>query len=233
MIELVVCDMAGTTIDDHGLVYDALADAVIETGATLTDSDVQQWMGTDKVAALTALIGLGGVPADDDLVSHAFARFRTLLHASYVDRPPVALPGVEAALRELASRGIAIALSTGFSDDVALPLLASLGWTVGHSDDDLLDAVITTSDVAAGRPAPYLIHHAMEKTGTLSTRAVLAAGDTAVDLFAAENAGVIGVGVLTGGLSRAELMQYPHRYILDSVADIPRLPETLPSGQPV
>ncbi len=33
MIELAVFDMAGTTVDDHGIVYVALQDAVEETGA--------------------------------------------------------------------------------------------------------------------------------------------------------------------------------------------------------
>ncbi|MFW8746091.1 HAD hydrolase-like protein, partial [Mesorhizobium japonicum] len=85
-------------------------------------------------------------------------------------------------------------------DDVALPMLDALGWTTGQHG--LLDAVVTTSDVRAGRPAPYLIHHAMELTGVADVRRVLAAGDTIVDLQAARNAGVITVGVLSGALDR-------------------------------
>ncbi len=121
-------------------------------------------------------------------------------------------------------RGIRIALTTGFDDAVATPLLDSLGWRVG----DLLDAVVTTSDVPAGRPAPYLIHRAMERTGVVDVRQVLAAGDTIVDLQAARNAGVIGVGVLTGQLSRAQLSEHPHHHILASVAALPALSETQP-----
>jgi phosphonatase-like hydrolase len=225
-IDLVAFDMAGTTIDEHGLVYDALRDSVIETGATVAESDLQQWMGTDKVTAITNLIGLGGGSASDDIVAAAFERFRQILAQSYRESPPVALPGVEDALRELKSRGILVALTTGFSDDVALPLLDSLGWSVGSGE--LLDAVVTTSDVPAGRPAPYLIHVAMQRTGVTDVRRVLAAGDTVVDLLAAHNAGVIGVGVLTGALDRAALSPHPHRYILASVADVPGLPEAQP-----
>jgi phosphoglycolate phosphatase len=228
VIELVAFDMAGTTIDDHGLVYDALADAVRETGATLADSDLQQWMGTDKRTAITALMRLGGVEPHDETVGAAFRRFGEILARSYRDTPPVALPGVEDALRELRSRGIAVALTTGFSDDVAEPLLASLGWTVGEGDSHLLDAVVTTSDVPAGRPAPYLIHHAMEKTGVTAVAAVLAAGDTVVDVQAAKNAGVIAVGVLTGKLDRDAFAAHPYARILDSVVDVLTLPETQP-----
>ena len=41
MIKLVACDMAGTTIDEHGDVYVALARCVEETGAAASpDPDV-------------------------------------------------------------------------------------------------------------------------------------------------------------------------------------------------
>jgi phosphoglycolate phosphatase len=225
VIELVAFDMAGTTIDDHGLVYVALADCVKQTGATVTDADLQVWMGTDKVTAIRALMALGGISTGPEEVDAAFERFRRMLAEAYESTPPVALPGVEAALRTLAARGVRIALTTGFSDDVALPLLAALGWTVGEGASHLLDAVVTSSDVTAGRPAPYLIHHAMEKTGVVDVAAVLAAGDTVVDLLAAQNAGVIGVGVLTGALPRDELERHPHHHILDSVVDVLGLPE--------
>ncbi|MEF2977510.1 phosphonatase-like hydrolase [Subtercola sp. YIM 133946] len=225
MIELVAFDMAGTTIDDHGLVYLALADSVTEAGATVADDSLQQWMGTDKVAAITALLQLGGVEPAAALVDQTFARFRQLLAEAYRGHPPVPLPGVEELLRELAARGVAIALTTGFSAEVAEPLLESLGWSAGQGPEHLLDAVVTTTDVRQGRPAPYLIHHAMELTGVTDVAAVMAVGDTAVDLIAAHNAGVCGVGVLTGGLTRAGLAGHPHRHIIDSAAALLTLPE--------
>lgn len=224
MIDLVALDMAGTTIDDHGSVYVALRHSVEETGATVADADLQQWMGTDKVEAIGALMRLGGGNPTADSVNAAFTRFREILAQSYRDEPPVALAGVVDALHTLRDRGIRVALTTGFDDGVAVPLLESLGWRIGA--DELLDAVVTTSDVSAGRPAPYLIHHAMELTGVGDVRRVLAAGDTIVDLAAARNAGVIAVGVASGALSRDELERHPHDHILDSVADLPGLPET-------
>lgn len=222
MIALVALDMAGTTIDDHGLVYEALADSVLETGATVAATDLQRWMGTDKLTAIRALMSLGG--ADPAGAARAFERFGLILAESYRLRPPVALPGAEETLLALRSRGVKVSLTTGFSDDVARPLLDAIGWRVG----DLLDAVVTTTEVSAGRPAPYLIHHAMEKTGVTDVAAVLAAGDTVVDLLAAHNAGVVGVGVLTGKLTRAELSPHPHHSILDSVVDLLGLPELTP-----
>lgn len=223
MIDLVALDMAGTTIDDGGAVYLALRRSVEETGATVAAADLQHWMGTDKVEAIGALMRLGRVPTPEAAVQAAFGRFRELLEHAYRETPPVALPGVEDALATLRDRGVKIALTTGFDDTVATPLLASLGWKVGEGE--LLDAVVTTSQVRAGRPAPYLIHHAMELTGVEDVRRVLAAGDTIVDLQAACNAGAIAVGVTTGALSRVDLERHPHDHVLDGVVQIPELDE--------
>ncbi|KUM40262.1 phosphonatase-like hydrolase [Arthrobacter sp. EpRS71] len=221
MIKLVACDMAGTTIDEHGDVYVALARCVEETGVSTTPEAVQEWMGADKVEAITALIEAGGGAATPGVVAAAFIRFKELLVEFYDANPPVALEGVEDAFRELRNQGIKVALTTGFSRDVAEPLLERLGWGVGG--DHLLDAVVCSDEVAAGRPAPHMIHRAMELTGVQDVRTVMAAGDTVNDLAAANNAGVTAVGVLTGKLGREDLAVHPHHHILDGVKDIPAL----------
>jgi len=226
MIQLLACDMAGTTIDEHGDVYRALAQSVEEAGVRTTEEDVQAWMGADKVEAITALLKLGGHAADPVTVAHSFSRFREILAALYAENPPTALPGVEAALTALRERGVKVALTTGFSADVAHPLLHALNWTTADAPDAgqaalVLDAVVTSDEVSAGRPAPFMIHRAMERTGVLDVREVLAAGDTVNDLLAAHHAGVQGIGVLTGKLGRAELEAQPHFLVLDSVAGIP------------
>lgn len=219
MIKLVAFDMAGTTIDEHGDVYTALARAVEETGVPTAREDIQQWMGADKREAIAALIALGGGTPVPESVEGAFNRFREILFSLYAENPPVPLPGVEQALRTLASGGVKVALTTGFSRDVVQPLLKGLGW----EDADFIDAVVCSDDVAQGRPAPYMIHRAMELTGVQSVAEVLAAGDTVNDLRAATNAGVIAVGVLTGKLGRSALEPHPHHHIIGSVADVPAL----------
>ena len=224
MIELVVLDMAGTTVDEHGIVYRALEDAVTVTGASVDATDLQTWMGADKTEAIAALLELGGVKADPDLVARQFDHFRALLAQRYAANPPVALPGVEDALLILKSRGIKIGLTTGFSRDIATPILETLGWAIGAGQ--LLDAVVTSDEVAAGRPAPYMIHRVMEATGVHDVRSVVAGGDTVVDLLAARNAGINGLGVLTGALGREELERHPHSWVLDGVKDLPGVLES-------
>lgn len=236
MITLVACDIAGTTIDEHGSVYRALADAVQDVaGARPSDADVQDWMGADKAEAIEALVtSVGGAPTPE-LVARGFESFKAILAQYYTDQPPVPLPGVEEALSGLRASGVKVALTTGFSRDVAGPLLASVGWAVaaGYADDVaptgdsaprlMIDAVVCSDEVTAGRPAPYMIHRAMERTGVLDVAEVLAAGDTVNDLLAATRAGVTAVGVLTGRLGRADLEAQPHNHIVDSVRDLPAL----------
>lgn len=221
MIKLVVLDMAGTTVDEHGDVYKALQGSVTATGATITPEDLQNWMGADKTEAITALLELGGVTPTPELVARQFDYFRELLAKFYAQNPAVALPGVEEALKTLKSRGIKIGLTTGFSRDVAAPILETLGWGIGEGE--LLDAVVTSDEVAAGRPAPYMIHRVMEATGVHDVRSVVAGGDTVVDLLAGHNAGVFPLGVLTGALDRAALEAHPHHWVLDGVADLPNV----------
>ncbi|MFC0581579.1 phosphonatase-like hydrolase [Micrococcoides hystricis] len=219
-IELVACDMAGTTIDEHGDVYRALHTCVVETGTPVTDENLQTWMGADKVEAITALLQLGGHPADETTVRACFDRFRSLLRQYYQETPPQGLPGVEQALRTLKERGIKVALTTGFSRDVAEPLLESLGWAVG--EDELLDAVVCSDEVAAGRPYPYMIHRAMERTGVKDVATVAVAGDTIVDAQAGAAAGASHVfGVLTGKLTSADFDGSGVTEVIGSVAELP------------
>lgn len=235
MITLAVFDMAGTTIDDGGAVYDALRIAVEETGVAVAPADLQTWMGAEKRAAIAALIELGGGDPEHPAgkVDAAFGRFRELLDELYTAQPPTPIPGAPEAIAALRASGVRVALTTGFSRDVAEGLLEQLGWVVGADDGAgvdagtelgslQLDALVCGDEVAAGRPAPYMIHRAMERTGTLAVSEVLVAGDTAVDVEAGANAGAaITLGVLTGKLDRAAFDGRPCTAVLDSVADVP------------
>jgi phosphonatase-like hydrolase len=229
VIELVALDMAGTTIDEHGDVYVALHDAVAAEGVDVPDELVARWMGTDKREAIANLVVEGGgAPLDAEGVERGYDRFRSLLGERYEARPPEPVAGVPEALAELRAGGVRVALTTGFARDVAGPLLAGLGWAEG---DGLIDAVVTVDQVAAGRPAPYLIFRAMERTGVRGVDRVLVAGDTAADLEAGTNAGAaVVVGVATGGLTYEQLGGHRHTHLLPSVAELPDLIAALAKG---
>lgn len=230
MITLAAFDMAGTTINDGGAVYRALEDAVTETGVPVAPADLQTWMGVEKREAITALITIGGGSASSEVVDNAFARFRELLDEYYRAAPPTPIDGVPEAIASLQAAGVKVALTTGFSRDVAEGILAGLGWVVGPGEAGgsaplagvRVDALACGDDVVAGRPAPFMIHRVMEATNTLSVAEVLVAGDTAVDVRAGLNSGAaVTIGVLSGKLDAASLEAEGPTVVLGSVAEIP------------
>jgi phosphoglycolate phosphatase-like HAD superfamily hydrolase len=84
--------------------------------------------------------------------------------------------------------------------------------------------MITSDDVAHGRPSPYMIFHAMEATSVNNVAEVIAVGDTPLDLQAGTNAGLRGVvGVLSGASKEERLRPEPHTDLLPSVAELPAL----------
>ncbi|WP_217617204.1 phosphonatase-like hydrolase [Cellulomonas sp. GbtcB1] len=232
--DLVALDMAGTTVEEHGAVYEALHRAAAEHGSAATAADIETWMGAEKRAALDALLRLGETgprPAPDAAtVDAAFARFGVLLADAYATRPPTAIPGVPEAFATLRRHGVKVALTTGFTRDVATSILDVLGWTVAASPEQqlseavTLDALTCADEVPLGRPAPHMVHRCMERTGVVDVARVLVAGDTVRDLQSGRNAGAGAVvGVLTGKLGAAGLGRERHDYLLDSVADLPGL----------
>ncbi|MGW6935088.1 phosphonatase-like hydrolase [Lentzea sp. NPDC054927] len=210
MIDLVVLDIAGTTVEEHGLVYKALADTVIAAGGSA--DDVGDWMGADKYEAISSMLGRSDVDAE-------FKDFHERLASHYAETPPTPIPGIPEALEHLRSNNIKVALTTGFDRPIVDGLLDVLGWREG-----VLDAVVCVDDVKAGRPAPYMIFTAMELTGVRDVKRVLTAGDTVRDLEAGTNAGAgFVVGVLSGSQTAEELRTAKHTHLLRSVAEIPAL----------
>ena len=215
-IDLVVFDMAGTTVQDAGEVSEAFAAALAEYGVGVGPDVIRGIRGASKRDAIRTLLPAG---ADgDSLAERAYASFRAQLARRYADtaRPVPCAAHVFVWLRR---HGIRAALNTGFDRDTTRMLVAALGWEAG-----MVDAIACGDDVPQGRPAPYLIFRCMEATGAVSVGRVANVGDTVLDLQAGHNAGVrLNIGVLSGAHDRALLAAEPHTHLLASVVDLPIL----------
>jgi phosphonatase-like hydrolase len=209
-LELVVFDMAGTTVRDDGRVPGAFAAALRNHGIEATEEQVRSVRGSSKREALRRFVPAGGSCRLDDV----YASFRRELAELYSSGGVHPVPGAEAAFVALRSRGVRVALNTGFDRDTTSLLLDALGWTTG-----IVDAVVCGDDVPAGRPAPYLIFRAMEATGACRVRSVANVGDTSLDLQAGFNAATgWNIGVLSGAHDRETLESAPHTHVISSVA---------------
>ena len=95
-------------------------------------------------------------------------------------------------------QGIKIATDTGFHHDVTSAIMEGLGWL----RDGLIDLSVDVEDVPEerGRPAPFMIFHAMTQLNVQSVHEVIKVGDTPADMLEGYNAGYRGAGLsLQGG----------------------------------
>ena len=85
----------------------------------------------------------------------------------------------------------------------------------------------TSADVEQTKPAPDLVHAALERSGAPDERPVIMVGDTPWDIEAAQAAGVSTLAVVTGGFSAQELREAGAWAVYESVAELEeRLDET-------
>jgi phosphonatase-like hydrolase len=233
-IGLVVCDLSGTTVEDDSGVRDCLYQAAQEFGLRTTPDEILYHMGTNKVHLYQFLIArdqgrpvrvedLGRTPDPDSypVARRVFDRYQALMIAHYRHRCRE-IPGASDTFRWCQARGIKVATNTGFHRVISQAVLEGLGWL----KDGLVDLAVDVEHIPGeiGRPAPYMIFHAMAHLGIQSVHEVVKVGDTPADMLEGRNAGCRGVvGVLTGARSVADWGKYWHTHIIPSIADLPGL----------
>jgi len=126
-------------------------------------------------------------------------RLRAAHVQAYLRRLPDVrpLPGARELLSALSAIGVPWAIATSGSDATARPALALLG-VAGDAP------LITRDQVAYAKPNPDLFLAAAARLGA-DARESFVVGDSIWDLLAAQRAGALGVGVLSGGYGREEL----------------------------
>ena len=218
-LRLIVLDVGGTIIQDHGDVPDALEAAFAKHGIKVRLDEIAQWRGASKrevVRRFTSERSNATGAKLEDLENAVYKDFTDRAIEAYKDVPPI--PGAENAFEQLRAQGLLLASSTGFGREIAASIFRRLEW------EKYFSAMITSDDVAQGRPAPYMIFHAMEAARVNSVAEVMAVGDTPLDLQAASNGGLRGaVGVLSGVGKKEQLEREPHTDIVSSVASLPEL----------
>lgn len=216
-IDMVVFDMAGTTIDEDNVVYKTVHRTILEAGygdITL-DEVLLHGAGKEKHQAIKDVIWSKGI-TDADTES-IFINFKVSLDAAYDALVVKTFNGMTRLISALREKKIKIALDTGYNSRIANLLLKKLGWEKGVQYDTL----VTADDVVNGRPNPDMIELAMHQLGVEDASRVLKAGDSAIDIEEGKNAGCgITVGVTTGAQNRGQLEEAEPTLILDSLVEI-------------
>ncbi|MEO7987520.1 MAG: HAD family hydrolase [Gemmatimonadales bacterium] len=217
---MVVVDLGGTTIHDRGEVPAAFSDALREAEIVFDPAELTAWRGASKYEILRRLL-----TSQPDAAEPAPARldriygcFRTGLAERLTRARPLSLPGVRQAFERLHGAGIRVAMASGFDRQIVDLVLGAVDWA------ELLDARVCSEDVSQGRPAPFMIFQAMERTAVRDVHRVAVVGDTVLDLEAGWNAGVAyRIAVLTGAHDVATLTAAPQTHVMNSVAEVPGL----------
>ncbi|WP_319422795.1 HAD family hydrolase [Pleurocapsa sp. FMAR1] len=231
-IQLVVFDMAGTTVRDENEVFDCFMQATQKSGLKADRDRLNSMMGWAKKRVFDTLwteqIGQDH-PDLETKVDDTYAEFKRVLENHYHTQPVQPTEGCWELFAWLKSQGINIALNTGFYREVTDIILQRLGWDKGldsnyvGSSESIIQATVTPSEIYnnEGRPAPYMIQKAMYKLGIKDPQKVIVIGDTPSDIQAGVNANCgWSLGVTNGTHTREQLETSPHNGLLNSLADL-------------
>jgi len=219
-IELVVFDMAGTTVRDDDAVNHCLQNALAAASLNVTRDEINHVMGIAKPLAIRTLLERhrNGEAVTDQLVTTIHDDFLQRMLDHYRTSPTVEpMPHTMDTFAQLKEAGVRLALDTGFSRPIADAILNRLGWR----ESGLLDTTVTSDEVAQGRPHPDLLFRAMERTGVKSAQAVAKVGDTPADLGEGASAGSgLNIGVTNGSHTAKELEPYPHTHLISDLREL-------------
>lgn len=220
-IDLMVCDMAGTTVEEGGLVYKTLQESMRQGGLEVSDHDIHPWHGAKKEAVIEHFARKAGIPeselemniekiADNFMKSIDEAYFDGAATISHIDI------GLFGYFKQLQQGGMKIALDTGYPAHIQEGLVKRLGF------DKVVDGYISSYQVTEGRPYPYMVHQLMERLKIEDVRRVCKVGDSCRDIEEGLNAGCgLVVGVLSGADSAEDLLAAGAHVVANCVTDLP------------
>ncbi|MFF0479744.1 phosphonatase-like hydrolase [Streptomyces sp. NPDC004435] len=214
-LDLIVLDMAGTTVADDGLVeaaFTAAAERLGEDPATMI-GHVRATMGESKITVFRHLFG-----GDEDRARRANLAFEQA-YGELVDGGRIApVPGAAETVAALREQGRTVVLTTGFARVTQDAILDALGWR------DLADLTLCPADAGGrGRPYPDMVLTAFLRTAAVDdVRRAAVAGDTSYDMLSGARAGAgLVAGVLTGAHAEPALKEAGATHVLASIAGLP------------
>jgi phosphonatase-like hydrolase len=221
MIDLVVFDMAGTTVHDGDAVNACFRAALAGVGTQADPEVVKTVMGLPKPEAIRALLAQASRQCTDKEIHVIHDDFARRMREYYATDPSVReIPGAMEAFAVLRRAGVKVALNTGFNRAITDTILARLGWKAPEA----IDACVTSDEVPRGRPHPDMIQALMAQLAVREAHRVAKVGDTRADLEEGANAGCgMVIGVTSGSYSRDQLLAIPHTHLVDSVVEVPAL----------
>lgn len=209
-------DLDGTLVDSVYQHVIAWQEALAECGIALSVWRIHRRIGMSGGLFLDALQRETGLTLDAEML----ARLAALHAQAYLRRKSgvVPLPGARELLRHLHDRGVPFAIATSGHAHTAMSAIAML-----DLPDDV--PIVTRDLVERAKPDPHLFLAAAQRLGA-DPRQSFVVGDSVWDLLAAQRAGALGIGLLSGGYGREELQAAgAYRVYADPAEMLTRLEE--------
>ncbi|HEY2720865.1 MAG TPA: HAD hydrolase-like protein [Chitinophagaceae bacterium] len=220
-VQLVVFDMAGTTVSDNDFVLEAFQNAFKKQDIIISPEEINPLRGYEKKLAIQMLLEKYGVEFDGEMVATIYHDFAEEMIDFYEYSPEVRpAAGAEETFQDLKERSVSIALNTGFSKDIADVIVNRFQWI----QKGLVDDYIASDEVKKGRPHPFMIEQLMYRAGVDDPMLVAKVGDTAVDIEEGKNVGCgYNIAIASGPQKNAELADMQPTHIVNSLIEIPSI----------
>ena len=192
-----IFDLDGTLIDTVYAHVFAWQRALAEAGMPIEGWRIHRRMGMSGGLFTRAVARELGRPLSDQEIEDVQQRHGQLFREQLTERRP--LPGAVELLRHLREQGVPYGIATSGRRPEIDASLDVLGVGPGV-------VVVDRGDVLRAKPEPDLFLACQERMG-VEIRDVTVVGDAVWDLLAARRAGMLSVGLLTGGYGEDELAQ--------------------------
>lgn len=193
-VKAVLFDVDGTLVDTSYLHAVSWWEAFAQAGHEVPMARIHRAIGMGSDQLLDVLL-----PAERDTSADAgISAAHATLYSVYWPRLRP-LPGAADLLRACHQHGLRVVLASSADPGELDVLRAALG------ADEAVDEATSAGDVDQSKPAPDLVQVALDKAGLRPAEAMFV-GDAVWDVEACQRAGVACVGVLSGGISPAELL---------------------------
>lgn len=215
-ISMIVCDMAGTTINESGIIYDSLFNTLNKLGFIASVSHKKSWYGRDKSEVMKEHIRNINKNVKNCIFEKADELLINDLTNKYFISDKVKLIDEKLPLfcKDLNKNNILVTLNTGYPSILQKQIIEHFNM------NDYIYDWISSSDVSKGRPHPYMINE-LAKRHNIKSKNIAKFGDTINDIKEGKNAncGVV-IGVLSGANNKEELLDAGADLILDKITDL-------------
>ena len=216
-IKMLVFDMAGTTVNEGGIIYDTLQEVIEFYNLPIEKNEIhKKWHGKNKHEVLNYYLKKKYKDKWPEYSPRLLNLFDSVILRRYSEDSNIKLihPKLPNILNHLRKNDIKITLNTGYPRDVQNFIIDKLNM------NEFIDDFISSEDVTLGRPYPYMIYKLMEKNNIQNINSVVKFGDTKNDILEAKNAGCKFIGVLSGAENKDTLEEYCDNYIIEDVSEI-------------